>query len=832
MAQAPLRHSINMYHITTSQYKSWSAIIFMLLFCSLVAMEGEQIAVKLQETSLAQLIAAWHKEKDIKSAASIIIKYLDGSPEEGLNESFQDAFRWCRLALAEKSFADDGIRIFKENGIYDSIKKLADEGNPHACYVMGGLLYVQVSQDKAITLAPVIKYLQKARHAEPLAYPALLSLISPVDALTLSNEIQQRLETFQLPLREHLIKEMKARCEALWAQNKQPVLEQLLTWYIAAGEPRWAFERVFTQIAERNLLQEFSQTRKEVHDFLKKLTQQDALCAYQIGMLYLNAVSTGKDQSQTNRERALGCLRAGQKKNHLPSTWMLIACDPASGYEQFNAALELTRLSAEKKALSALDKAAAARGIESYAERAQTFEELQALGDLYSTGIPTVIDCKPAEAVAFYKAAYENALAKDHHKEKRPEDVKKRSNSSTAKDNSAKEKSNTTSRARFIKNTLIMVGAAKKKEHARTALVKMLDECCLEDISMVDAIILTTLYADGIPGVLQPSTAKLIHVLEAVHKKFTDKETLKKFLAETKLEKSVQTHKHYAAHYFLIACKLAGELSEKELELIIQELEKLEATFRKRKPNLIRSLGVLHHGINFTLRSGLSQKELEHSVQRLANLEAEFWKSNSALIRSVGPVTRSINFVQIKRDDMDHVAFFAQCLLERLQDNHADFAKETASFLERISKLLEARIVDSDPPSFFEGGKHIARLKQLMKLFAVDTKNIPKSLERPLKQASGLLHLLADADFMNPSFLEGVKLLHSLVPQSDKDQHLLLNFFLLNRPIADAVKDKRKKLATYLGLALTGLYGRGYKRCAVHAKGPCPVCARTKSNRV
>ena len=215
----------------------------------------------------------------------------------------------------------------------------------------------------------------------------------------------------------------------------------------------------------------------------------------------------------------------------------------------------------------------------------------------------------------------------------------------------------------------------------------------------------------------------------------------------------------------------------------------------------------MHHGINFTLRSELSRQELEHNVQRIADQEAEFWKSNSALIRSLGHPTRSINFVPIKRDDMPHTAFFAQCLLERLQDNHADFAKEAVSFLERLSKLLEARIVDSDPPSFFEGGKHIASLKQCMKLFSGAAKNVPKSLERPLKRASGLLHLLADADFMNPSFLEGVKLLHSLAPQSDKDQHLLLNFFLLNRPIADAVKDKRKKLATYLGLALTGLYG-------------------------
>ncbi len=507
----------------------------------------------------SELIKLWEKDHKIETLASLIPLYLWGSAKQGIAQSREKAFFWCRIALNSDFIKQDGITYFKERGIYKELKRLADNNNPEACYIMSGLLYAQSRIYKAKLSTDIIKYLETARLVNPLAYPLLLDLVGPERMLLLGEEMYQQFNEFDPKLQKVLIQKMKECCDRVWSAKKfltTKLLEQIFLWYIKAEARLESIMSIVSEIHNRKLFQEFACVDKTVLTALKRVCQGDAQATYTLGSLFLDASKALPEKVQQNKDQAIALFKEADKKGNLQASWILEAHKQKKiSHDSLKSLLERTKKAATESKLTKDLQTLIGSALECYSAQNLPAEELYLLGDYYATGIKDLVEPDLQSACTYYRAAYEKEFDEQ--------------NVLPIKRVSTKIREKKLSKVIFIKTALEKLSGAQESPR-KSILLSMLDDYPVTKMSLDDAIALSDLYLHGIPNILEPSTADLIRILRLVSDKFGPAD-LKIFMKKTQVAQSHTIHKHQRAHHLITYLMINIEQKINPIKMMSEE---------------------------------------------------------------------------------------------------------------------------------------------------------------------------------------------------------------------------------------------------------------------
>lgn len=504
-------------------------IVKKMLTSSLVLMLTQVTVLSAMEVSLDRI-----GERILNSA---------GSPEE--------AARWCRIALSGGFDKQKTLDFFKEKGIFQAFEKLAGEHNPHACYVMSGLSYLEADVlGKDVNELKIMQYLSDARHTVAPAYLLLVDMVNTDSMYLLSTELQKAYPTYAPDFQKHCAAKMQHQCRAIFWQEKSSVaLQHVFYWYILGEAPKETVIETLTHLKENNGALLLDTLDKDSYAYLKKLGTADASCAYLLGSLFWQAAQEShnldpiEQKIERNKNKAFFFWRAASKKKHVLATWSLLAHDPSACAEYSKIARELTQKNgcAEHDEVKVLAKTA----LVEMGKRACTAEELHALAGFYGQGLTGIIESNRKMALDYYKRGYIALYG------------------AIPTDASADKRSKHLTIDAVIQALSGEKGATAEVLLAREALDELLTSLIERKLTVSEAVSLIQLYSRGIEGVCKPDAAKLLTIIKKVYETFKEVDDLKEICAQTKLLDQL-TGTPSAVQYFVLSIKCA--LIEYELE--------------------------------------------------------------------------------------------------------------------------------------------------------------------------------------------------------------------------------------------------------------------------
>ena len=527
---------------------------------------------------------------------------------------------------------------------------------------------------------------------------------------------------------------------------------------------------------------------------------------------------------ETNKDRALTLFKAAHHKEHATATWMVLAHDPVLArtrnlYQTLTAALTLTRSlregSARKNFLvdehlrTTVKQALAVMG-----DRPNRDTSL-ALAHCYVTGIPDLIEKNHAQAVHYFKKAYEKELHPMHvhaafsldawrkkmaalsttaecaHAQREalleileehvlaepleqvaePEPCSQTSQATTAKTPLASEKKEKSEKKNKAKQK-----NKKQSKNKKTPSTTSHQEQSAQDYhnELRQSLLLLIQAFRHEQYAHKNDTDRLSTLLTHVNARFGNKQALTKFLEEVKINTYLESEQHARAHPLIIRMILSTAHAPL-IRGILGQLDKLIAAERESGISRVQSRALTMS----SLIDGLSAARTTQSAEIASFF---LYHALKDLAYELHPTKLDYHTHPTGLFNPQNLIFLL-CVTE-LRDMHARFVSH----------------VEFTAPPFIKGGDNLHRLKKEIKGFLDD--KIFADIEAQdflglLKRVYALLCLLIDSDYTSEGFQQGVATLSSLA-KNDRDARNILNHLVritTNYSRLSGTEDIPKKLA-------------------------------------
>ncbi len=684
-----------------------------LLFLALPAYGMEKITAQ-TDPLLEHLRTQALSKNDFQGINHLIPKYAKAS-QKGQADAFNKVLELCIAAVSiDRQKATD---LFTQLGLDKNFQEKADAGNGQAAYLFASILKEQ-NKDEGL----VKKYLTAATPTEPRAHIMLLESTEDFSALldhsqALAGKVAALRPAERTTITTALITQLD---DAFTKKGELQTLPALLTWYGIAEKPVSEINQLVEQITKKELYEQFRNVSSQLFECMKKWSDQDADCAYQLGTILweahrisvpVNQNQAAHDQRALNKERACILWRIAQQQGHQSATWMIIAYDPQ--FEKRGAAAKvfgaaLAQVKNKKLGNVAVDTQAVQDAVKRMAALARTEQELINFGVLYSQGLGKLLPRDSTQATGFFKKSYRCMF-----------DGLTDAGSIIALE--AWEKS----------MDMPKEMASKERENRYAALIAILDDLAFNKKNLGAAILLTEIYAFGRFGI-KPDTTKLEDFLHKTVSAYEDLGKLMAFFEGAQLEAILKTENHSEAHATIVGILYSLATSHNS-SLIPSLLENLNLLFEKGR------------------RSG-NANLYKRAIKTLAHTTGGLKTTGEAEKREIIALL------------VYHILYDCCELVRKGEHVPAPIEKALTTYLTSLSNLF-VHILTTETPPFVKAGPQLLRLTDSIKTVLNDAdcvSKMPKDTVILLKRTYAVIRLLSNSYYMTDGFLEGCALLRGL----------------------------------------------------------------------
>jgi hypothetical protein len=651
------------------------------------------------------------EKKHVETCSKILSLLKNGQEECNLYEAC------VHIESLMTELNDDAsllIMVLNRCGIVDELKRHADKGDPYASYLVCYLF-----EDKRKDQRSIHQYLTIASKMFPRAAIWLLSCETDAPKIL---EVIDRCQNFFHALTERQRAQVLTKLRIMVAQNQAGALRRFVRWSLTGSNTSAELAELFLERARNGLTSGMDQILDTMYPELLSYGAAHPEVAYALRLIYAKRAKAKSPNAQKWHTQAEELCRLAYRQGYLLAQWHYFAVDRAQLVRDKVPALckdlldrtgrfltEHKHNSPEVKELIAEVRAA----VKIFEKDATTFEECEALAEIYLAGIPRVLDKNESHAHKLLKAVY------------------------TASFRGMKGRSLIEACTQEFKR----VEGLPHASHKRMVLIQFLVYEAVTRDSLEALSLLCRMYAFGLYG-MEPNVLELVKVCITTHSIMQRKTPAERklFLKETELEKLLEipldSKRHHPANYFVLG-------------LIWGSADTLEQTDQERYTRLLCEL-----------EDQYSEDESYHE-----------------LLYVLGSIEHLLSYLEKKNEDLESAFLAANMVADRSYKSglHKKFLlqpKVLGITLQSLSSMIVQAAVRL---SFIPRSPQAELLRSKLRALIDKASSEKEGVSQDVVRVYALLELFVGSDLLSKGFCNGVALLGQLASINDKLSRELLS---------------------------------------------------------